>query len=136
MNEIKLYPNQIKAKEAIANSDKGIICMPTATGKTFSQADAIADDINKSMENLKSRPFFLLFLLSVIIVSLFVLKNGSKISILFPVLAMVILWIIPGLGLLGRIICTIIYFSILSLIIIKSDDIHKFNDHAKFLLMI
>ncbi len=95
-----------------------------------------ADDINKSMENLKSRPFFLLFLLSVIIVSLFVLRNGSKISILFPVMAMVILWIIPGLGLLGRIICTIIYFSILSLMIIKSDDIHKFNDHAKFLLMI
>jgi len=48
MNKIKLYPNQEKAKEAIANSDKGIICMPTATGKTFSQADAIADDITKN----------------------------------------------------------------------------------------
>lgn len=95
-----------------------------------------AKDISNSRENLNSRPFFLLFLISVVIVSLFVLKSGSKISTIFPVMAIIILWIIPGLGLLGRIICTIIYFSILSLIIIKSDDIHKFSDHAKFLLMI
>jgi len=93
-------------------------------------------DIGNSRENLKARPFFLLFLLSVIIVSLFVLKSGTKISAAFPVLAIIILWIIPGVGLLGRIICTIIYFSILSLLIIKRDDIHKFGDHAKFLLMI
>ena len=48
MKEIKLYPNQLKAAEAMSKNDRGIICMPTGTGKTFSQADAIAKDIQRN----------------------------------------------------------------------------------------
>ncbi len=88
------------------------------------------------LKELDVRPFFLLFLLTVIIISLLILKFSKKISSIFPVAAIVLLWIIPGIGLLGKIICTIIYISTLSLQIIKRDDINKFSDHAKFLLMI
>lgn len=94
------------------------------------------DQIKGSIKNLEIRPFFLLFLLTVIIISLFILRLGNKISSVFPVLAIVLLWVIPGIGLLGRIICTIIYISTLSLQIINREDIDKFTDHAKFLLMI
>ncbi len=93
-------------------------------------------EVKQSIEKLKTRPFFLLFLLSVIILSLIIMKFEAKFSTTFVIMAMVLLWVIPGLGVLGRIICTIVYLSILSLLIIKKDDVGKFNDHAKFLLMI
>jgi dipeptide/tripeptide permease len=47
-----------------------------------------------------------------------------------------ILWFIPGLTILGRIVSFIIYISITSLFIIDKSDADKFKDHAKFLLMI
>ncbi len=94
------------------------------------------DSIKGAVKELDVRPFFILFLLTIIIISLFILEFKRKISSLFPVAAIVLLWVIPGIGLLGRIICTIIYISTLSLQIIKRDNIDKFTDHAKFLLMI
>jgi len=93
-------------------------------------------NIEGALNELDVRPFFVLFLMTVIIISLFILQINRKISSIFPVAAIVLLWAIPGIGLLGRIICTIIYISTLSLQIIKRDDIDKFTDHAKFLLMI
>jgi len=93
-------------------------------------------DLSESVKELDVKPFFLLFLITVILVSLLILRINTRISTLFPVGAIVVLWLIPGIGLLGRIICSIIYFSTLSLLIIDKEDIGRFSDHAKFLLMI
>jgi len=51
-------------------------------------------------------------------------------------LVIVGIWFLPGLGALGKIICSVIYFSIMSLFIIDKTDHRKFVDHSKFLLMI
>jgi len=45
MTKIKLYHHQVIATNRMAKKDKGIICMPTGTGKTYCQAAVIAKDI-------------------------------------------------------------------------------------------
>ena len=44
----KLYDYQLKAVEATDKNKKGIVCMPTGTGKTFVQASVIAKEILKT----------------------------------------------------------------------------------------
>lgn len=44
----KLYDYQLSAVEATDKNDKGIVCMPTGTGKTFVQASVIAKEILKN----------------------------------------------------------------------------------------
>ena len=44
----KLYPYQLSAVEATDKNEKGIVCMPTGTGKTFVQAAVIAKEILKN----------------------------------------------------------------------------------------
>lgn len=44
----KLYDYQLKAVEATDKNKKGIVCMPTGTGKTFVQASVIAKEILKN----------------------------------------------------------------------------------------
>jgi predicted helicase len=44
----KFYDYQLDAFNTCQQSDKGIVCMPTGTGKTFVQAGIIADDIIKN----------------------------------------------------------------------------------------
>ena len=51
MSEFKkygLYDYQIEAAEATNNHNKGIVVMPTGTGKTFLQASIIAEDIKNN----------------------------------------------------------------------------------------
>ncbi|MCK4835350.1 MAG: MFS transporter [Candidatus Aminicenantes bacterium] len=65
-------------------------------------------------------------------------KPSSGLSLarfLFPVIIL-ILWLLPGLSTLGRIISSVIYLSIMSLFMIDKSDAKKFVDHGKFLLMI
>ena len=44
----KLYPYQKEAVASAIANDKGIVCMPTGTGKTYIQSAIIADDIIKN----------------------------------------------------------------------------------------
>jgi dipeptide/tripeptide permease len=112
-----------------------------------------AKDINRLHNDVNSRSFFLLFVISVILIGLFITATSIRKSpqtinqqnntssgfqlpqLLLPIVILV-LWLIPGLSILGRIISSVVYFSIMSLFIIDKTDAAKFADHAKFLLMI
>jgi dipeptide/tripeptide permease len=112
-----------------------------------------AKDINRLYNDVNSRSFFLLFVISVILIGLFITatsirkspqainqQNNTSSGFQLPQLLLPIvilgLWLIPGLSILGRIISSVVYFSIMSLFIIDKTDAAKFADHAKFLLMI
>lgn len=110
-------------------------------------------DCNRLYSEVTSRSFFPLFVISVILIGLlitaFSIKNNHKknsgqvvsspvlqpMTFLIP-LVILILWFLPGLTILGRIISSVIYLSVMSLFIIDKTDTSKFVDHAKFLLMI
>ena len=121
--------------------------IPTLRGITLK-------DCNRLHEELKGRRFFLFFVISLVLIGLIIVavsfnrtkqsaapnvdvkSSGSQMIMIIVPLIIIGIWFLPGLNMLGRIICSVIYFSIMSLIIIDKTDIHKFVDHAKFLLMI
>lgn len=102
---------------------------------------------------LKGRSFFLLFVISVVLIGLLIVAVSFKRSQaaqnpgretkgkLQPTMLLVpavigFLWLVPGLDIVSRIIGSVVYFTVLSLFIIDKTDTAKFIDHAKFLLMI
>lgn len=108
-------------------------------------------DLDKLYDGMNGRPFFLFFVISTIMLGLLIVsvstaraartaagETPSAFSLpgMAVLLIIAALWFIPGLGTLGRIICTVIYFSVTSLFIIDKSDPYKFLDHGKFLLMI
>ncbi len=113
-------------------------------------------DCNRLHEELKGRSFFLFFVISLVLIGLIIVAvsynrtkqpaapgyngdvkaSGSQLPMIIVPLIILGIWFLPGLTMLGRIICSVIYFSIMSLFIIDKTDTHKFVDHAKFLLMI
>ncbi len=113
------------------------------------------EDINRLHAGFNSRSFFLLFVVSLLAIGIIVVALSSKQSgttlegeqpgaqkghfrsamLMVPVV-IIALCLLPGIGTLGKIICSVIYFSILSLFIIDKSDNLKFIDHGKFLLMI
>lgn len=104
---------------------------------TFSILKGInTKDIDTLMDAMNIRSFFLLFIVSLILISLIIIPFSSKRSLFLPVFAVVAISFLPGLSLLGKIITSIIYLSLMSLVIIDKSDLNKFRDHSKFLLMI
>jgi dipeptide/tripeptide permease len=106
-------------------------------------------DCNDLYERANGRSFFLLFVMSVVVMGLFVTavsrNRGAKKTEKGPVIQLpfllvlavgALLWILPGLNLIGRIISTVIYLTVTSLFMIDKTNPEKFVDHAKFLLMI
>jgi len=108
---------------------------------------------NRLHEELKGRSFFLFFVISLILIGLIIaavsskstkeaavpdspIKSGFQPFMLIVLLVILGIWFLPGLGPLGKIICSVITLSIMSLFIIDKTDTQKFVDHAKFLLMI
>ena len=108
---------------------------------------------NRLYEELKGRSFFLFFVISLILIGLIIaavstrstketavpdspVKSGFQPFMLIVLLLILGIWFLPGLGPLGKIICSVITLSIMSLFIIDKTDTQKFVDHAKFLLMI
>jgi dipeptide/tripeptide permease len=124
--------------------------------KTPSLQGITLKDCNRLHKELKGRSFFLFFVISLVLIGLIIVtvssnrtrqstvpyydsdvkSSGSQFMMFIVPLVILGIWFLPGLDTLGRIICSAIYFSIMSLIIIDKTDIHKFVDHAKFLLMI
>jgi dipeptide/tripeptide permease len=97
------------------------------------------------------RSFFFLYVIGIIMIGLAIINYSSRGAIqtsggessasytvpFFVVSALgLVLWFIPGLTTLGRIVSFIIFISVTSLFIIDKSDSDKFKDHAKFLLMI
>ncbi|MEN8152992.1 MAG: MFS transporter [Acidobacteriota bacterium] len=93
-------------------------------------------DMDTLMGAMNVRSFFPLFIVSMILISLVLIPLSSRRSLFLPVFAIVIIFFLPGLSLLGKIITSIIYLSLMSLVIIDKSDLNKFRDHSKFLLMI
>ncbi|GAB4365671.1 MAG: hypothetical protein Kow0042_05090 [Calditrichia bacterium] len=108
-------------------------------------------DISKLYAESQGRPFFILYVLLLVLVALGIISysnrkgevtttpapSGSNTVPFFLVTALgLIFWFLPGLTMLGRIVSFIIYFTATSLFIIDKSDKAKFIDHAKFLLMI
>jgi dipeptide/tripeptide permease len=110
------------------------------------------DDLEDLYRQSKSRSFFILYVIGLIIAALAIIyysKNKDEAntsssakshnySVPFFIITAVglILWFLPGLTLLGRIVSYVIYITVTSLFIIDKSDTNKFKDHAKFLLMI
>jgi len=106
-------------------------------------------DCDELYEATNNRKFFLLFVASVILIGLIIIffsnrtttsKTQKNITSRAPAVIIIglgiIIWFLPGLATLGRIIATVIYITVSSLFIIDKTDSVKFADHAKFLLMI
>lgn len=121
----------------------------------FPQLRGIAlKNCRKVYDILKGRSFFWFFVISVVMIALVIVavtikKSGAAAQkldtasnggfhptmlLVFAVIALIFL--IPGLGMLSRIVGAVIYLSIMSLFLIDKSDTKKFVDHGKFLLMI
>jgi dipeptide/tripeptide permease len=95
---------------------------------------------------------FFLFYLMFIAISCFFIMNvkkrdiGSKSilkassPIILIVVGAIVLWIVPGLSIFTRIVCSVIYLTVFSLFQVRlektTSDIKKFWDYFKFLLLI
>ncbi len=106
-----------------------------------------ATTLDRLLEDTAARPFFYLFvalLLTMATVILFLerwFKNsstgGRAVCLVGIGLVMLIaFWVLPGLSLFARILSTVIFSTVLSLLIIEQDDPQRFRDHFRFLLMI
>ena len=112
------------------------------------------DDCRELYDQLNGRAFFLLFVVSLLLIGLAIvaisLKNnlnqsaapttaktaGFRLPVILAPAAIIALWFLPEVGTLTKIICSVIYLSVTSLFIIEKEDAPKFVDHFKFLLMI
>ena len=126
---------------------KEIHKIPALRGVTQANCNTVYD-------KLGGRSFLELFVISLILLGLFIAavsinnkkqnqpvnpgikSSGIKLSTFVVPLVILVIWLIPGLVILEQIIFSVIYFSVMSLFIIDKTDAHKFADHAKFLLMI
>ena len=105
-------------------------------------------DCDDLYEAAHGRRFFLLFIVALVLIGLKIVSYSNKTteskttanSRSLPTVIIVglglVLWFIPGISLLGRIITTVIYLTVSSLFIIDKSSPDKFVDHGKFLLMI
>jgi dipeptide/tripeptide permease len=106
-----------------------------------------ADTLDRLLKDAAARPLFFLFialLLAMATVILFLERwfkatgTGGKAVCLagIGVVMLAAFWALPGMSLFARILSTVIFSTVLSLLIIKQDNPQRFRDHFRFLLMI
>lgn len=109
-------------------------------------------DCDRLHKSLNSRSFFLFFVISLLSIGFIIIafsfrragqaagpdvqSSGFQVSMLMVPAVIIALCFLPGIDILGKIICSVIYFSLMSLFIIDKSDTRKFIDHARFLVMI
>ena len=136
---LKNMDNFEKDKDDIYNILKQ---SPELTGFTL-------NELNNLVEKANSRSFFLLYVAIIILIGLGIIsfsnhktKNvkDGKPSFTLPTMIMLfigfVIWFLPGISILGKIISYVIFITVTSLFIIDKSSHEKFVDHAKFLLMI
>jgi len=103
--------------------------------------------LDELVKSSKQRSFFGLYLVLLFISSLIILKiqkhyvqSDKTRQVIYNLISfaaiVLIIWLIPGLNLFSRIVSSIIYFTVLSLYTIETDDQSRFKDNFRFLLMI
>ncbi len=104
-------------------------------------------ELDELVDNAQQRSFFPFFLVLIFISSLVILAiqkmyveakktTQTLINLIASVFIVAVIWLAPGLDTFSRIISTVIYFTVLSLFTIETDDNAKFKDNFRFLLMI
>ena len=104
-------------------------------------------ELDEMVDNAQQRSFFSFFLVLIFISSLIILAIQKRYSetegftkamynLIATAFIIAIIWLLPGLDTFSRIISTVIYFTVLSLFTIETDDTEKFKDNFRFLLMI
>jgi dipeptide/tripeptide permease len=114
-------------------------------------AGITGENVNALYKASKGRSFFSLYVLGIMLIGLGIIaisrrekvpvsptEPAPSYTLPFTLVLLIgmVLWFIPGLTILGRIVSFIIYITVTSLFIIDKSDPAKFKDHAKFLLMI
>lgn len=109
--------------------------IPLLRGITINDCDALCQGLN-------GRSFFPFFVISLVLLGFLIVAVSSdrgrapRLYFLLVPAVIIAVWFLPGLDTLGRIVSSVIYFSVMSLFIIDKSDSRKFVDHGKFLLMI
>ncbi|MGP8330610.1 MAG: MFS transporter [Methanosarcinaceae archaeon] len=140
-NEVILYLHQPEKYPEISQAAlKDLRSQPALSHLSQSKLDNLVESTSK-------RSFLYLFIMLLFITSLVILaiqpafnqsSQGMKTGYVLSVCLLIglIIWLLPGLGTFARIISTVIYLTVLSLFLIDFQDIPKYKDHFKFLLMI
>ncbi len=104
-------------------------------------------ELEELINNAQNRSFFTLFIVLLFISSLIILAiqkiyehAARNVKLTYNLVATLIIvgviWLLPGLDMFSRIVSTVIYFTVLSLFTIETDDTEKFKANFRFLLMI
>jgi dipeptide/tripeptide permease len=104
-------------------------------------------ELDELVNSSQQRSFFPFFLVLIFISSLVILAiqkiyveadkaTKAIINLIVSAFIVAVIWLAPGLDIFSRIISTVIYFTVLSLFTIETDDNAKFKDNFRFLLMI
>ncbi len=105
------------------------------------------DKIDELAEKANRHSFFLVFVGLLFLSSLIIQRRAAsfqaagltgKLYYIFGALAFLylVIWLLPGLSIFARILCSLLSLTVLSLYAISYDEMKRFNDHFKFLLMI
>jgi dipeptide/tripeptide permease len=106
-----------------------------------------ADKLDELAEKAGQRPFLLMFVGLLLAGALVVLRLApayrassarGRLAYMLATLAALYLsiWLLPGLSLFARILCSVLSITLLSLYAIDTSEMDRFRDHFRFLLMV
>jgi dipeptide/tripeptide permease len=104
-------------------------------------------EVESALAQTARRPFLALFVVILYFTSLIILAVEGRVKAMaaarrrtfllaFAAGMAALLWLLPGLTVFARILCSVIYLTALALFRIDFSETDRFKDHFKFLLMI